>query len=61
MAQILRIHEETPQLRMIRMAVRSLEQGALIAHPTDTTYALGCHVTNKQGVETLYRLKKKSL
>ena len=61
MAQLLTIHPRNPQPRLIAMAAAALEEGGLIAHPTDTTYALGCHMNNKQGVETLYRLKKKSL
>lgn len=38
-----------------------MEQGGVIAHPTDTTYALGVHLKNKQGIEKLYRLKGKDL
>jgi len=60
-ATILHIHPENPQMRLIQKAVEILHQGGIVAHPTDTTYALGVHMKNKKGIETLYRLKGKEL
>ena len=35
-----------------------LERGGVIAYPTDTVYGLGCDITNKHGVERIYRMKR---
>lgn len=53
----LSIHPENPQSKSIREAVELLRIGGLIIYPTDTTYALGCDITNKKAVEALCRLK----
>ncbi len=60
-AEVVQIHPQNPQARLIAKAAEILEQGGIIAHPTDTTYALGVHLLNKQGVEKLYRIKGKEL
>ena len=61
MATILEPNPDNPNRRHIDIAARALEDGQLIAHPTDTTYALACHIRNARGIERLYALKKKSL
>jgi tRNA threonylcarbamoyl adenosine modification protein (Sua5/YciO/YrdC/YwlC family) len=55
------IHPDNPQMRLIQKAAEILKKGGIIAHPTDTTYALGVHLHNKQGIEELYRIKGKDL
>lgn len=60
-AQLFRIHTENPQTRLIAKTVEILQNGGIIAHPTDTTYALGVHLNNKKGIEQLYRIKGKAL
>lgn len=60
-AQLVEIHPEHPQPRLIRRAADVLRAGGLIVHPTDTTYAIGVRFDNKNGVELLYQIKKKSL
>jgi len=59
-AAVLNIHPQNPQGRLIAKAVEVLNGGGIIAHPTDTTYALGVHLHNKQGIEMLYRIKGKN-
>jgi tRNA threonylcarbamoyl adenosine modification protein (Sua5/YciO/YrdC/YwlC family) len=54
---LLPINPEFPEPRKIRRAVDLLEQGAVIAYPTDTVYGLGCDLTNKQAIEKLYQIK----
>ena len=61
MATILEPNATNPNRRHIELAARALEAGLLIAHPTDTTYALACHVQNVKGIDRLYAMKKKSL
>ena len=58
MTQYFEIHPANPQARLISQAVAMLEQGAIIAYPTDSCYALGCLLGNKQGVERIYRLRQ---
>lgn len=60
-AERFHIHPENPQQRLIDKVVEVLKRGGIIAHPTDTTYALGVALDNKQGIETLYRIKGKDL
>ena len=44
MSQFFQIHPVNPQVRLIRHAVEIIRQGGLIVYPTDSSYALGCHV-----------------
>lgn len=54
---LLAIHPDHPEPRKIRRAVEVLEQGGVIAYPTDTVYGLGCDLTNKHAIDRLYALK----
>jgi tRNA threonylcarbamoyl adenosine modification protein (Sua5/YciO/YrdC/YwlC family) len=54
---LLAIHPDHLEPRKIRRAVEVLEQGGVIAYPTDTVYGLGCDLTNKHAVDRLYALK----
>ena len=56
--KILKIHPETPQQRLIQIAVDHLKEGNIIAYPTDTCYGLGCSIFEKKTIERLIRLKK---
>ncbi len=58
MTQVLHVHPETPQRRLIRRAVETLQQGGLIAYPTDTTWALGCAIGEKGALERLIRIRQ---
>ena len=44
MAQYFAIHPTHPQLRLVRRAAQIVRDGGLIAYPTDSCYALGCHL-----------------
>ena len=48
MAQYFSIHAENPQARLINQAVDILNNGGVIAYPTDSSYALGCVIGNKE-------------
>jgi tRNA threonylcarbamoyl adenosine modification protein (Sua5/YciO/YrdC/YwlC family) len=54
---LLAIHPDHPEPRKVRRAVEALEDGGVIAYPTDTVYGLGCDLTNKHAVERLYQVK----
>lgn len=57
MANLLKIHSENPQNRLIEQAAQSLRDGGLIAYPTDSCYALGCALDNKAGIERITRIR----
>lgn len=57
----LSINPENPQQRHINRVSQVLEQGGLIAYPTDTFYGIGCDLFNKRGIQLIYRLKKRPL
>lgn len=56
-SQYFELHPENPQLRLIRQAARILRDGGLIAYPTDSCYALGCHIGDADALERLRRLR----
>jgi tRNA threonylcarbamoyl adenosine modification protein (Sua5/YciO/YrdC/YwlC family) len=64
MAELLRIHEENPEMSKIGKVVDILHKGGVIIYPTDTVYGIGCDLHNKKGVEklvSLLRLKPNKL
>jgi len=58
MAQFFEIHPENPQSRLIYQAVEIIRKGGVIVYPTDTGYALGCHIGDKQSLDTIKRIRK---
>lgn len=58
MAQFFEIHPQNPQKRLIQQAVKIIDEGGLIAYPTDSSYALGCHIGDKSAMERIQRLRK---
>lgn len=57
MSQFFQIHPENPQLRLIRQAVQIVDAGGIIALPTDSSYALVCHLDDKSAVDRLRRIR----
>src|SRR5258705_11876402 len=57
LSQYFELHPQNPQLRLIRQAVQILRNGGLIAYPTDSCYALGCHIGDAQALERIRRLR----
>jgi len=57
MAQFFTVHPENPQPRLIRAAVEIIREGGVIAYPTDSCYALGCHIGDKAAMERLRRIR----
>jgi len=57
-AEYLEIHPQNPQVRLIRKAVEIVRQGGVIAYPTDSCYALGCHVGDKDALERIRRIRE---
>ena len=57
MAQFFSVHPENPQPRLIRAAVEIIREGGVIAYPTDSCYALGCHIGDKGAMERMRRIR----
>lgn len=57
MSQFFQIHPENPQLRLIKQAVQIIHQGGIVALPTDSCYALVCHLDDKEAVMRLRRIR----
>jgi tRNA threonylcarbamoyl adenosine modification protein (Sua5/YciO/YrdC/YwlC family) len=56
-ATLLSIHPENPQQRLIKQAVEVLHDGGVIVYPTDSAYALGCHIGDKAAMERIRRIR----
>jgi tRNA threonylcarbamoyl adenosine modification protein (Sua5/YciO/YrdC/YwlC family) len=57
MAQYFEVHSVNPQPRLLRQAAQILEDGGVAAIPTDSSYALACHLDDKAAAEQLRRLR----
>jgi tRNA threonylcarbamoyl adenosine modification protein (Sua5/YciO/YrdC/YwlC family) len=58
MAQYFELHPVNPQLRLIRQAVEIIRRGGVVAYPTDSSYALGCHIGDKDAMERIRRIRR---
>lgn len=58
MSQYFYMHPETPQSRLVKQAVAIVREGGVVAYPTDTCYALGCHIGDKSALERIVRLRQ---
>ena len=58
MAQFFLIHPDNPQPRLIRQAVEIIHRGGLVVYPTDSSYALGCHIGDKGAMERIRRIRR---
>ena len=58
MSHFFEIHPENPQLRLIHRAVEIIRKGGVIAYPTDSSYALACHLDDKQALDKIRRIRQ---
>ena len=58
MSQYFKVHPHSPQPRLIHQAVEIIRAGGVIAYPTDSSYALGCAIGNKEAMERIRRIRK---
>lgn len=58
MAQYFQIHPDNPQDRLIRQAVDIIRSGGIIAYPTDSAYALGCHIGDKNALDRIRQMRR---
>jgi tRNA threonylcarbamoyl adenosine modification protein (Sua5/YciO/YrdC/YwlC family) len=57
MAQYFEVHPDNPHTRLLKQAVSLLERGAIAAVPTDSSYALVCHLDDKAAADSLRRIR----
>ena len=58
MSEFLQVHPVNPEPRVIKQVVDVLLQGGVIVYPTDSTYALGCHIGDKSALERIRRIRQ---
>ena len=58
MTQYFEIHPDNPQPRIIRSAVEMIRAGAVVVYPTDSSYALGCHIGDKAAMQKIARIRQ---
>ncbi len=58
MARLVEIHPTDPQPRRIAKIVATIRSGGLIAYPTDSSYALGCHIGDKRAMDRIRRIRQ---
>ena len=58
MAQVFHIHPQNPQGRLIAEAVKIIRKGGIMAYPTDSSYALGCHIGDAKALERIRSIRQ---
>lgn len=58
MSQLLQIHPDNPQARLIKRACELIREGAVVVYPTDSAYALGCQLGNRQALDRIMQLRQ---
>ena len=58
MAQFFSIHPDNPQARLIKQAAEMVRNGAVVVYPTDSGYALGCHLDDKDAVQRIRQIRE---
>lgn len=58
MARLVEIHPKNPQARLIAEVVAAIRAGGLIAYPTDSSYAFGCHIGDKRAMDRIRAIRQ---
>ncbi len=58
MSEILYIHPDNPQPRFIQQAVEIIKRGGVTVYPTDSSYAIGCHLDDKTAIDRIRRIRQ---
>ena len=58
MSQFFQIHPDNPQHRLVHRAVGIIREGGVVAYPTDSGYALGCHIGDKAALDRIRRIRR---
>jgi len=57
-AKLIEIHPRDPQPRRVKAIVDIIHSGGLIAYPTDSSYAFGCHIGDKNAIDRIHRIRR---
>lgn len=58
MSQYFQLHPVNPQARLVKQAVDMIRDGAVVVYPTDSAYALGCHIGDKKAMDRLRHIRR---
>ena len=58
MAKLIEVHPDNPQPRRVTEIVETIREGGLIAYPTDSSYAFGCHIGDKRAMDRIRRIRR---
>ena len=58
MARLIEVHPDNPQPRRVAEIVETIREGGLIAYPTDSSYAFGCHIGDKRAMDRIRRIRR---
>lgn len=58
MSQFFQLHPENPQLRLVKQAADIIRKGGVVVYPTDSAYALGCHLGDKAALERIRTIRR---
>ena len=58
MSQFFQIHPDNPQARLVREATDIIRAGGVVVYPTDSAYALGCHIGDKSALDRIRRIRQ---
>ncbi len=57
MSQFFQIHQDNPQARLVRQAVDIIRKGGIVVYPTDSAYAIGCRIGDKQSMDKIRAIR----
>ncbi|MGD9153049.1 MAG: L-threonylcarbamoyladenylate synthase [Gammaproteobacteria bacterium] len=60
MSQYFQIHPQNPQVRLINQAVEIIREGGIVVYPTDSVYAIGCHLNDKKALDRIKLIRNLS-
>ena len=58
MAKLIEVHPDNPQPRLVAEIAETIKGGGLIAYPTDSSYAFGCHIGDKRAMDRIRRIRR---
>ncbi|MCG8369425.1 MAG: threonylcarbamoyl-AMP synthase [Proteobacteria bacterium] len=58
MAKLIEVHPADPQPRRVKKIVERVREGALIAYPTDSSYAFGCRIGDRKATRRIHRIRR---
>lgn len=58
MSQYFKVHPDNPQKRLIKQAVDAINKGGVIIYPTDSSYAIGCHIGDKKAMDKIRMIRQ---